>query len=104
MTQLVSFIFWAFFGYYINKVKKHRYGTKESCCFCLEKHENNTKVSPDQTETMEIDLMQSDTVEAVDAETRSLPGVRIYSLSKSFPPEKKDGKPTVAVKAFSAAL
>ena len=48
--------------------------------------------------------MIQDSIEPVDKEVAQRDGVFIHHLSKSFPPPKKDGKPTVAVNDFSAAL
>ena len=99
--MFVSFIFWCFFGYYLGKVTKHRYGTSESCCFCLP---SSKKVAPEE-ETQEEEIVEDlEKVEPVDADTAKLPGIRICKITMSFAPAKKEDKPIVAVDDFSVAL
>ena len=99
--MFVSFIFWCFFGYYLGKVTKHRYGTSESCCFCLP---SSKKVAPEE-ETQEEEIVEDlEKVEPVDADTAKVPGTRIRKLTQSCAPAKKEDKPIVAVDDFSVAL
>lgn len=47
LCLLLSGIFWIFFGYYLNKVWKHRYGKREKCCFCLNPQNCSNKILPE---------------------------------------------------------
>ncbi len=110
LSLLIAGFGYIFFGFYINKVIKHRYGKKEDCCYCV-KH---NKTIPTEVDGEEEDVILSvfsyssyknqDSIEPVEKEVAQRDGVFIHHLSKSFPPAKKGGEPTVAVNDFSAAL
>ena len=38
LSLLVAGFGYIFFGFYINKIIKHRYGKKEDCCYCVKKN------------------------------------------------------------------
>ena len=47
LCLLFSGIVWIFFGYYLNKVWKHRYGKQEKCCYCLDPKHCKNKILPE---------------------------------------------------------
>lgn len=103
VCQFISFFFWAFFGFYMNKVVKHRYGKKEDCCYCLEKPgKKNSEIIP--IDAKDAEMQSDERIEQVDDEIKSRPGVHIRSLSKFFPSPVKDGQPIKAVENFTASL
>lgn len=58
ITLLISGFGWIFFGYYLNKVVKHRYGRREKCCYCVsEDYCNRHKIIPENFNTNDIDDM-----------------------------------------------
>ena len=115
ITLLISGFGWIFFGYYLNKVVKHRYGRREKCCYCVsEDYCNRHKIIPENFNTNDIDDMcgvvvgqdsdNQENIEAVDREIRERDGIKISHLTKSFPPAVKNNPPIVAVADFSVAL
>ena len=107
VSQFISFFFWGIFGFYLNKVVKHRYGKKEDCCYCLEMpNKKRTKTIPaaNEQDTIESSLENEDTVEPVDDDLRSRPGIHIRSISKFFPSPTKGGQPIKAVDHFSVSM
>lgn len=108
ISLILSAVGYVFFGFYLNKIVKHRYGKREECCYCIK---NNKIIPIDSNEEDPAVLVRfgfgyniQESIEPVSEEIASRDGIHIHHITKSFPPSKKNDPPIVAVKDFSASL